>query len=74
MSDSLVLHRAFYSPSLGREKRYCIYLPPSYRARGDLRYSALYLLPGLMDYERTWIDKGRVHEQMDGLIAEGRVG
>jgi len=74
MGESQVLHRAFYSPALGREKRYCIYLPSSYAARQDLRFSTVYLLPGLMDYERTWIDKGRVHEHMDELIAQGRIG
>lgn len=73
MADSIVLHRAFYSHALGKDKRYCIYLPPSYRERSDLRYSSLYLLPGLMDYERSWVDKGRVHEQMDLLLRQGRV-
>jgi len=34
----------------------------------------VYLLPGLMDYERSWIDKGHVNEQMDRLIRENRVG
>ncbi len=74
MSESLVLHRSFYSPALGREKNYCVYLPASYPHEQQRRYSTVYLLPGLMDYERTWIDKGRVKEHMDGLIAEGRIG
>lgn len=74
MSESLVLHRSFYSPSMGREKRYCIYLPPSYRYREDFRYSTVYLLPGLMDYEMTWVEKGRVHEHMDSLIYSGKIG
>ncbi len=74
MGDSMVLHRSFYSPSLNKEKRYCIYLPPSYRHRGDFRYSTVYLLPGLMDYEMTWVEKGRVHEHMDHLIYSGAMG
>jgi len=74
MSDSVVLHRSFYSPNMGKEKRYCIYLPPSYRHDPDRRYSTLYLLPGLMDYEMTWTEKGRVHEHMDNLIYSGKIG
>ncbi len=74
MSDALVLHRSFYSMALGREKNYCIYLPASYPHAEERHYSTVYLLPGLMDYERTWIDKGHVHEQMDALIGEGRIG
>lgn len=74
MSLSTVLHRSFYSPALGAEKRYCICLPPSYGLRQDVRYSTLYLLPGLMDYERTWVDKGRIHEHLDRLLNEERIG
>ena len=66
MGESKVLHRAFYSPALSCEKKYCIYLPPSYSDRPDLRYSVLYLLPGLMDYEVTWFEKGHVQGYMDG--------
>jgi enterochelin esterase-like enzyme len=74
MGDSMVLHRSFYSPALNSEKGYCIYLPPSYRHRPDFRYSTVYLLPGLMDWEMTWCEKGRVHEQMDHLIYSGKIG
>lgn len=70
---STVLHREFYSPSLKCNKRYCIYLPDSYYV-SDLRYSVLYLLPGLMDYEVTWFVKGHVQEHMDNLIREGKIG
>ena len=61
---STVLHREFYSPALQCNKRYCIYLPDSYYT-SDLRYSVLYLLPGLMDYEVTWFVKGHVQQHMD---------
>lgn len=74
MSESKVFHAGFYSHSLNKEKRYCIYLPPSYDEREDLRYSVLYLLPGLMDYEVTWFEKGHVKEHADRLLAEGRTG
>lgn len=74
MSESQVLHRSFYSPALGKEKRYCIYLPPSYENSKHLKYSTVYLLPGLMDYEVTWFEKGHVHEHMDNLIYSGRIG
>lgn len=71
---SSVYHKSFYSPSLKSEKRYCIYLPDSYFHRENLRYSVLYLLPGLMDYEVTWFEKGRVKEHMDSLIYDGKIG
>ncbi|MDQ7821219.1 MAG: alpha/beta hydrolase-fold protein [Candidatus Eremiobacteraeota bacterium] len=74
MSESLVLHRSFYCPAMNKEKRYTIYLPPSYRYQPEARYSAVYLLPGLMDYEMTWVEKGRVHEHMDHLIYSGTIG
>jgi len=69
-----VLHKSFYCPSLNKEMRYCIYLPPSYWHNNNVYYSSLYLLPGLMDYEKTWCEKGRVHEHMDNLIYSGRTG
>jgi len=71
---SCVHHLEFYSPALGRDVKYCIYLPPSYYHNDHVRYSSVYLLPGLMDYERTWCDKGRVHEHMDNLIYNGKIG
>lgn len=72
--ESQTLHLSFYSGNLHQDKRYCIYLPPSYRDGNNRRYSCVYLLPGLMDYERTWIDRGRVHEHMDNLISRGKIG
>lgn len=74
MGESMVLRRSFYSPALNAEKNYVIYLPPSYRERPDLRYSTVYLLPGLFDYDMTWTEKGRVHEHMDHLIYSGKIG
>ena len=74
MSESTVLHRSFYSPSLGKEKRYCIYLPPSYGYNHNARFSTVYLLPGLMDYEVTWFEKGHVQQHMDNLIYSGQIG
>lgn len=74
MAEPIVLHRAFYSHALRAEKRYSICLPNSYRSHPELRYSTLYLLPGLMDYERTWVDRGRVHEAMSNLQDAGRLG
>lgn len=74
MSGSSVYHNSFYSPSLGKEKGYCIYLPPSYHENPHARYSTVYLLPGLMDYEVTWFEKGHVKEHMDHLIYGGKTG
>jgi enterochelin esterase-like enzyme len=72
--QSQVVYDSFYSPALQLEKKYCIYLPPSYQSGNGRRYSTVYLLPGLMDYERTWCDQGRVHEHMDNLLHSGKIG
>ena len=73
MTESQVLHLSFYSEHLQQDKKYCIYLPPSYNYIPECRYSTIYLLPGLMDYERTWCDRGRVHDHMDNLIYSRKI-
>lgn len=74
MSESQVMRRAFYSRALGKEKNYTVYLPKSYYENQTLRYSILYLLPGLMDYDLTWFEKGHVKEHADRLVSEGKIG
>ncbi|MFC1743839.1 alpha/beta hydrolase [Candidatus Riflebacteria bacterium] len=69
------VHRlSFFSRHLNCEKNLFIYLPPSYFHREDLYYSCVYSLPGLLDYEATWCEKGRLNEVMDTLIAHGQIG
>jgi enterochelin esterase-like enzyme len=69
---SQVFENSFYSPALRSHKKYLIYLPPSF-ALGSKTYPVLYLMAGLLDYERTWVEKGFVHEASDRLLAQGRI-
>jgi enterochelin esterase-like enzyme len=68
-----ILHLRFWSPALGEERKYTIYLPPSHGERGR-RFPALYLLHGLLDWERSWLDKGALASTLDRMIRQGTLG
>lgn len=59
------------SPQIGFQRRMSIYTPPGYEKGG--RYPVLYALHGGGDNETSWIERGRMPEIMDNLIAEGKV-
>lgn len=69
-----LLRRTFHSSALGREMPYVIYLPPSYKYRGDRRYPVLYLQGGLMDGCQDWSIKGNLEHVADHLIRSGEIG
>ena len=69
-----LLKRSFYSKALGKEKKYVIYLPPSYNYETNINYSTVYLMGGLLDYEETWVRKGRLDISMDYLIGTEQIG
>lgn len=52
------------------KRRMAVYLPPHYTP--TLKYPVLYLLHGSGGDEEVWIDRGRVVEIMDNLIAQKR--
>ncbi|HEX8164457.1 MAG TPA: alpha/beta hydrolase family protein [Beijerinckiaceae bacterium] len=60
------------SPALGHDIPYALYRPSPVPPAGA-RWPVLYLLHGLGDSERTWIDLGRAAETFDRLIAAGRL-
>ncbi|MFC1848826.1 alpha/beta hydrolase-fold protein [candidate division CSSED10-310 bacterium] len=68
-----ILHGTFYSPVLGQDKAYCIYLPPSYPFEIGRYYPTLYLMGGLFDYELSWVNEGDVVNIIDGLIKNKQV-
>ncbi len=45
----------FYSPALGVEKHYLVYLPPSYATAPARRYPVAYYLHGLTGNEADWV-------------------
>lgn len=65
----------FFSPALGRERRYLIYLPPGYdaAARAGRRFPVLYLLHGSPGWPKLFWDAGRLGVDLDQLVASGRV-
>ena len=69
-----LIRDSFFSPSLGKEKRYTIYLPPSYPFDLDRHYPTLYILTGLLDDDADWSRKGHIEEAMDKLLSAGAIG
>ncbi len=65
----------FFSPALGQERQYSIYLPPGYAAaaaRGT-RFPVLYLLHGSPGNTALFVNAGRVGVDLDTLIARHRI-
>jgi enterochelin esterase-like enzyme len=61
----------YYSKSLQRFRRMCIYTPPGYE-NGKGRFPVLYLLHGLGDSDDSWPTVGRAGFILDNLIAAGK--
>ncbi|HZI23218.1 MAG TPA: alpha/beta hydrolase family protein [Gemmatimonadales bacterium] len=61
----------FFSAALGVEKRYVIYLPPSYSSAPQRRYPVAYYLHGLWGQESDWVSQGDIDAVADSLIAGG---
>jgi enterochelin esterase-like enzyme len=52
-SQSTVQERTFFSPTLGRDMPYTVYVPPGYFSDG-LRYPVLYMLHGMSGSNSEW--------------------
>ena len=61
----------FDSPSLGLNRRMCVYTPPGYEDSKQ-EYPVLYLLHGGGGDEDAWITLGRANYILDNLIAQGK--
>jgi S-formylglutathione hydrolase FrmB len=66
-----VLFERFYSPALGVEKGYMLYLPRSYAAEPKRRFPVAYYLHGHGQDETAWVGDGRIDVVMDSLVARG---
>jgi enterochelin esterase-like enzyme len=62
----------YQSKSLGKRRNLCVYTPPGYDQKPDLRYPVLYLFHGSGDNEATWTVLGRAHLIADNLLAQGK--
>lgn len=54
------------------QRRMTVYTPPSYNDGKGRSYPVLYLLHGSGGDENAWLEKGRLAQIMDNLIAEGK--
>lgn len=63
-----IVTETFRSEAIGRDYKYTVYLPDSYK-NDTKRYPVLYLLHGAGGDENEWIAKGGARETMDALIA-----
>jgi enterochelin esterase-like enzyme len=63
-----VFLETFRSQAIGRDYKYTVYLPDSYKT-DQKRYPVLYLLHGAGGDENEWVAKGGLRETMDALIA-----
>ena len=61
----------FDSPSLGLNRRMCVYTPPGYEDNKET-YPVLYLLHGGGGDEDAWLTLGRANYIIDNLIAQGK--
>lgn len=66
-----ILQCWYNSPNLQMNRRLTIYLPPFYET-SKKNYPVLYLLHGMGGDEESWIERGRMAQIMDNLIAQGK--
>jgi putative tributyrin esterase len=68
-----VQRESLWSPALGVRKNLQVYLPPSYAASAasGKRYPVAVYLHGKWGDETDWLDRGRLAQTMDSLIAAG---
>jgi len=66
--------REIYKSSVIKDTRdFYVYTPPGYDPKENREYPVLYLLHGMGDDARGWIQTGAADVIMDNLIAEGKV-
>lgn len=65
----------FFSPALGQERQYDIYLPAGYAAAAarGIRFPVLYLLHGSPGNTALFVNAGRVGVDLDTLLARHRI-
>ena len=75
ISTGMVKTKTFYSKALDQTIEYEIYLPPGYDdpSNSSTRYPVVYLLPGSSGSANVWMKGGDIANQMDTLLAQGKV-
>jgi enterochelin esterase-like enzyme len=75
VASGQLLTEQFYSPSLGAQRSYLIFLPPGYQAAAarGVRFPVLYLLHGAPGRPQLFIDAAGVGVQVDTLLAQRKI-
>ena len=63
----------YQSKTLGVTRRFAVYTPPGYDAKGSTRYPVVYLLHGSGDDEGSWVWFGRANLVADNLLAAKKI-
>jgi len=68
---SEVEHHQFFSPTLGYDYPYSVYLPDNYDAQATDAYPVVYMLHGSFGTDRDWVARGNLQQTADRLIRAG---
>lgn len=69
---SKVVNDTIQSKVLNAAREYTVLLPESYDREPDRKYPVLYLLHGMWDDNRCWVNKARLKDIMDRLVRSGQ--
>lgn len=68
-----VSYQQFFSPTLGHDYPYTVYLPDNYDTDASTPYPVVYLLHGSFGNEKDWVTRGKLPQTADRLIAAGHL-
>ncbi len=64
----IIINDTIQSDVLGQAMPFTVYLPKEFKQNPEEHYPILYLLHGLSDNERAWMDKGQMDSVADELM------
>lgn len=67
-----ITSRYYKSESLNLIRPITIYTPPGYEKNSNTKYPVLYLIHGMTDIDKTWVEVGKINHILDNLIAQGK--
>ena len=67
----IIVNDTIQSEILGEAMPITVYLPKEFKQNPERHFPVLYLLHGLTDNERAWMDKGQMDRVADELMASG---
>ena len=70
---SEVEHHQFFSPTLGYDYPYSVYLPDNYDTEATAPYPVVYMLHGSFGTDRDWVSRGNLQQVADRLIGAGYI-